>query len=131
VDEYRDVLRLNPKDAMTCNNLAWLLATHPQAAVRNAAEAVELAERAVALTGRNHPVALNTLAAAYAEAGRFDDAIATAETAMQKARSMGQPAMAREISSLLALYRSGKPVRQEPQWLPQGRTPPQSAPETP
>ena len=63
-----------PDNPFLLNRLAWLLATSPEDAVRNGPRAVELAERAVSITRRQDVMSLETLSAAYAEAGRFDDA---------------------------------------------------------
>jgi tetratricopeptide (TPR) repeat protein len=82
----REELSRNPDSAMALNNLAVLLATAPEAGLRNGAEAVQLAERACALTANRNPVLLTTLAAAYAEAGRFEEAIQTAQQAIKFAR---------------------------------------------
>ena len=65
----------------TLNNLAWALATHPDAKIRNGTRAVKLAEDACRQTQYQQTVMVGTLAAAYAEAGRFDDALATAQKA--------------------------------------------------
>jgi tetratricopeptide (TPR) repeat protein len=93
------------------NNLAWILATNPDAEVRDGAEAVALAESACRLTGSKQAVFVGTLAAAYAEAGRFNDAVAAAE----KARSLAEAANERELAArnlkLSELYRAGKPCR--------------------
>ena len=59
------------------NNRAFIMATCPVASLRNASEAVKLAERADKKTGGRQPYILDTLAAAYAEAGRFDEAVAS------------------------------------------------------
>jgi spermidine synthase len=61
------------------------------------------------LTGYENPVALDTLAAAYAEAGRFDAAVATATRAVDIARTSGQTALSDRFAGRLELYRSGKP----------------------
>jgi arylsulfatase A-like enzyme/Flp pilus assembly protein TadD len=90
------------------NELAWILATHPDARVRDAAEAVRLAERAAALSQRREPVVLDTLGAAYAEAGDFGRATAAAEAALQTAPS----ALKGEIARRLQLYRGGQPYRE-------------------
>ena len=68
---------------------AWMLATNPNASVRNGAEAVELAQRAVELSGGREPAILDTLAAAYAEAGRFPEAVKTAQRAAALASARG------------------------------------------
>ena len=98
----------------TLNNLAWIRATHADPQLRDGAEAVRLAERACELTGRMEAEALDTLAAAYAEAQRFPKAVATAEEAVALAKSAIQEAPAEAIQSRLALYRAGKPYREPP-----------------
>ena len=76
----REAMRLQPNNAAFLNDTAEVLATNPNASVRNGTEAVELAERALKLSGGNEPAILGTLAAAYAEAGRFPEAAATAQS---------------------------------------------------
>ena len=78
--QQREALRLRPNDLALLNNTAWTLATSPNASVRNGVEAVALAERAAKLSAGNDPAVLDTLAAAYAEARRFAEAAATAES---------------------------------------------------
>lgn len=112
VTHYREAVRLNPNWPEVLNNFAWLLATHPDAQVRNGAEAVRVAERACQLTANQRPTYLGTLAAAYAEAGRFPEAIATAETARTLAYARGQAEIAAKNAELLELYRAGKPMRE-------------------
>lgn len=91
--------------------MAWLLIGHPEPNPRRAAEAVRLAERAVTLSGDRHPVALDTLAAAYAAAGRSADAMATAGEALDRARARGDDVLAAGIESRLSRYRSsGSPT---------------------
>ena len=85
---YREALRIRPDFPEALNNLAWMLATSKEPGVRDGAQAVQLAERACALTQYQKTVCIDTLVAAYAEAGRFDDAIATA----QKARTLAAEA---------------------------------------
>ena len=92
--------------------LAWLLSTHADAGVRDGAEAVRLAERAVRLTGGRKPHFLDTLAAAYAEVGRFDQAIKTARQAYRLLRHTSVATTAEQVRSRIALYESGKPYRQ-------------------
>jgi len=111
---YEKALELNPTFAAAMNNLAWILATHPADQIRNGRRAVELAEKACELTKWEMPTLLGTLAAAYAEAGRFDDAIKTAERARDKARSAHEDLIARRNDQLLDLYRLRKPYRERP-----------------
>ena len=102
---------LKPR-AVERNNLAWSLATNPDAAQRNGALAVKLAEQACAETGYQKPVLVGTLAAAYAEAGRFDDAVATAEKAMEMASQAGNQALFERNRQLLALYQNHQAYRE-------------------
>ena len=90
------------------NDLAWTLATHPAAEWRSGVEAVALAEHACELTRHQQPQMIGTLAAAYAEAGRFDDAVRTATKAMQAAEVAGLTPLAERNSALLKLYGAGR-----------------------
>ena len=109
---FRAGLAADPDDPRLAARLAWLLATAPEDSLRDGAEAVRLAERAVKVTGDRLPEALDVLAAAYAEAGRFDDATATARRARELATAAGGTALAAEIGQRLALYEVAKPYRQ-------------------
>ena len=75
VTHFARALELNPDIPLALNGLARIRATHPDAELRNGAQAVELAERCCRLTEYRAVTALTTLAAAYAEAGHFDDAV--------------------------------------------------------
>jgi protein O-mannosyl-transferase len=112
IAQYREALKLDPNAPGVLNNLAWLLATHPDEALRDGAEAVRLAERAVELTARQQPFLLGTLAAACAEMGRFDDAIKTADEAIRLAEQQGQNAAATKNRELLGHYRERRPWRE-------------------
>jgi len=118
VTEYREALRLNPNFLGALNNLAWILAASPDDQLRNGVEAVQLAEHACGLTHYGQPFFIGTLAAAYAEAGRFPEAISTAEKAEQLAADAGLRAVAAKNRQLLELYRAGKPYH-EPAQTPQ------------
>jgi len=114
VSHYSEAVRLRRDDAEVRNNLAWIRATHPDAALRDGVEAVRLAERACELTGRKDPGILDTLAAAYAEAGRFADAAATASEAAALARTAGREDLARQIEAHQRLFEAGQPYRAAP-----------------
>ena len=92
-------------------NMALVLATFPETRVRNGTKAVELAQRADHLTGDANPSISATLAAAYAEAGRFPNAITTARRALQLATDQGNAALADAIRAQIRLYQSGLPYR--------------------
>lgn len=114
VAHLRLALALKPQWPEVLNNLAWILAANPNAALRNGAEAVLLAERACELSQHREPVLLGTLAAAYAEAARFDDAVKTAEKARDLAATAGLNDVAEKNSQLLQLYRAGQPYHDPP-----------------
>ncbi len=111
VEHYRDAVRLDPRAWDVAMNLAWILATDADATVRNAEEAIALAEGGNRLTGRPHPRALDTLAAAYAAAGQYDRAEKTAERALSAALAVGDRRLASDIGGRIRLYRSHQPYR--------------------
>jgi tetratricopeptide (TPR) repeat protein len=112
INGYRRALKLNPDLVEALNNLAWILATTETDRLRDGAEAVRLAERACQLTHYRTPIMLGTLAAAYAEAGRFPEAIEAGEKARQLALAGFDPALAETNQQLLQLYRAGRPYRE-------------------
>jgi tetratricopeptide (TPR) repeat protein len=110
-NEYREALRWSGDAPDVERRLAWILATDPDPGIRNGAEAVRLAQAASAATGDKTPQSLDVLAAAYAEAGRFDDAVRTAERVLALANDSA-PAEARQAAEArLALYRSRQALR--------------------
>jgi protein O-mannosyl-transferase len=113
VSEYRAVLQLNPDVTEALNNLAWILATSPDAQIRNGAEAVKLAERACELTSWQQTHLIGTLAAAYAEAGDFDKAVQTAQKACDLASAHGEKDLLQANQALLAQYKNGQPFREK------------------
>jgi Flp pilus assembly protein TadD len=112
VQEYRAVLARDPDSVEALNNLAWILATSRDDTVRNGTDAVRFAERACNLTARKNPMMLGTLAAAYAEAGRFSDAVTTATQAANLAESSGNSQFAAMNRQLISLYRAGRAFRE-------------------
>jgi Flp pilus assembly protein TadD len=109
---FREAARLEPGSVEALNGLAWLLATHPRAEMRNGAEAVRLAERACELSGGKDARFCSTLDAAYAEAGRFPDALRTAEKARDLALAAGRKELADAAEARLGLYRKQQPFHQ-------------------
>jgi len=119
IERYERALAVDPGLEIARNALvptlgarAFALATSRDAAARDGSRAVRLAARACELTGFREPGLLDVLAAAYAEAGRFDDAVAAAERAVSIAESIGAAAEAALFRTRLASYRAGAPLRQ-------------------
>ncbi|MGD0650694.1 MAG: tetratricopeptide repeat protein [Verrucomicrobiia bacterium] len=112
IGHYEQALQIKPDYPDAQNNLAWLLATLAPAEGGDPVRAVTLAQRACERTGNRRPAYLDTLAAAYAATGRFNDAVATAEKAVELARSAGQSQVVDEIEARLRLYRDGRVYRQ-------------------
>jgi protein O-mannosyl-transferase len=112
IGHYRQALRLQPELAPAIEKLAWLLATAAEAQNRSGAEALQLAERACALTHRQSPAALGALAAAYAELGRFNEAIVTAQSARDRAQAAGDRKLAEKYGRLIELFEAGRPCRE-------------------
>jgi tetratricopeptide (TPR) repeat protein len=106
---WRKGLQLEPDDLPVLNQTAWVLATCPQASVRNGAEAVGLAERALQMSGGREPVVLDTLAAAYAEVGRFPEAVETARRAQALATQQSKQPLAEKLAARIALYEARVP----------------------
>lgn len=104
LERYEEGLRLAPGHPEPTARLARFLATTPVDELRNGARAVALAQRAVDLTGGANPHTLDTLAAAYAAADRFPEALSTAHRAQQQAAATGQAALAQAIEQRLAFY---------------------------
>lgn len=102
----REGVVMLPESAGLTNELAWLLATCPEPALRNGDEAVKLARHAAELAGDNNCNELDTLAAAFAEAGRFDEAIATAERALEIAKRTGPAELETQIAERLRQLRT-------------------------
>ena len=96
------------------NDLAWLLATNSDSWSRDGAEAVRLAERACALTHRRDPQSLATLAAAYAEIGKFSEATMAAQQSIRLAESTGESSIAALGRDLLVSFQASQPYRTQP-----------------
>jgi len=111
LSHYDRALEIDPNDTQALNNMAWILATWPDALTRDGAKAVELAERADSLTRGASPMISATLAAAYAEAGRFAEALKTGQRALQLATAEGNAQRADSIRTQIEAYQSGAAFR--------------------
>jgi protein O-mannosyl-transferase len=120
--QQRELLSSRPDDIALLNDTAWILATNPNPSIRNGMEAVELAGRARDLSSGQEPAVLGTLAAAYAEVGRFAEAVKTAHTAVELATQQKNQELAESIKAKISLYEAGAPFRATPQFAPAGKT---------
>jgi tetratricopeptide (TPR) repeat protein len=111
IKAFANAERLRPDWPEPMNAHAWLLATSSDDKVRDGAQAVRLATRAAEMTSRQQPAILNTLAAAYAEAGHTNEAVATAGQAIELAQRLGQTNMVPKFQQALQLYQAGHPFR--------------------
>ena len=115
IAHYQAALEDQPQNVGIANNLAWVLATSPTAPLRNGAKAVELAEQADRLSDSKNPGVIGTLAAAYAEAGRFPEAIAAAERALHLAATQNDAARVDTLKTQIQCYKAGSPFRDNSQ----------------
>jgi Flp pilus assembly protein TadD len=114
IAQYQKALQIKPDNAEALNNLARLLATCPAASLRNGQKAVELAQQAERLGGGESPQILDTLAAAYAEAGRFGEAVETAKRALDLSVAQNNKPLAEAIQARLKLYETNVPYHEKP-----------------
>ena len=112
VANFQKALVLQPDNADAHKYLAWILATCPDASVRNGTQAVELAQKANQFSGGGDPEITSTLAAAYAEAGRFPEAVTTAQKALQLVESQTNAAsVINDLQTQIKCYQAGLPFR--------------------
>jgi protein O-mannosyl-transferase len=109
---YREAMAIQPNNVVFIDQVAWILATSPDRSLRNGAEAVALAERAVTLSGDNTPSIFATLAAAYAEAGRFDDAIRASQYAIALATRSNDSQSAALFGIQMKFYQARSPYHE-------------------
>lgn len=114
IAQLQKVVKLDPLHVTAKNNLAWLLATSSEASLRDGRKAVELAQQAVQLSGGLSPQILDTLAASYAEAGRFPEAVETARRALDLSVAQNNKALAEVIQNQLKLFEAGTPYHEAP-----------------
>jgi tetratricopeptide (TPR) repeat protein len=111
--QWRQVLKEEPDNLRVLNDAAWLLATSPDADLRNGKEAVQLAQHAEQITSAQEPSVLGTLAAAYAEAGAFDKAIEAEQQATDLAKQQGKAELAADLGGRMTLLQARLPIRQK------------------
>ncbi len=111
IAEWQKAIELDPDNSNATCNLAWVFATYPDASVRDGPKALELAERAVQLSRGESPRVLRLVAAAYAEIGRFSDAIATAKQALQLATDQNNSDLVTALQGNIDLFKTNTPLR--------------------
>jgi len=112
--QLQEIASTAPDSPALLNDLAWLFATSPDATLRDGARAVDLAERACALTERKQPQLIATAAAGYAETGKFTEAITTVQNAAVLARLKGDSKTVDLAEKMLTAFQSNQPYREEP-----------------
>jgi len=110
--QAREGLEQTPRHTALANRLAWLLATCPEPEVRDGAEALRLARQVCQWTGEKDPAVLDTLAAALAELGRFDEAVQIARNAVEQATALGRADLAQQISQRVERYQQARAYRE-------------------
>jgi tetratricopeptide (TPR) repeat protein len=118
-----EAIRLQPDNVQILWPAAWILATSPDPSIRNGAQGVELANRAVQLSGGQEVRAFDALAAALAETEKFSAAVEAAEHVSAAALARGDDALARAVEQRIRLYRQGLPYREPASPVPAGHTP--------
>jgi len=111
IEQWQEALATQPENGNAASNLAWVFATCPEVSIRDGTRAVELGERALRISGGKIPMIYKVLAAAYAENGRFAEAVETAQRGAEIATGQGNPALAADLESNIVLYQSGRPLR--------------------
>jgi len=111
IDQWQEALATQPENGNAVSNLAWVFATCPEDSIRDGTRAAQLGERALRISSGKIPMVYKVLAAAYAENGRFAEAVETAQRGAELATGQGNPALAAELENNVALYQSGRPLR--------------------
>lgn len=127
---WEEAIRLEPDSLESLSGLAWILATHPEPAIRRPERAVILASKAAGLARDRNPIVLDTLAAALASAGRFDQAVATARMALDAATAAADAELAAGIRARVNRYLQRNPYL-ELRWQSQGSGPDKTPPGAP
>jgi Tfp pilus assembly protein PilF len=109
--QFRELLRQKPDSLPAANSLAWILATSADPVLRRPEEALQYATAVCESTGYAMAEPMDTLAAAFAALGRFDQALATARRALKAAQDAGERESAARIEERLRLYEQGRPYQ--------------------
>jgi tetratricopeptide (TPR) repeat protein len=110
IEQYKKTLEIAPRSVPALNNLAWILATYSDPALRDGTKALELAQRANEFSGRNNPIILRTLAAAHANVGQFSTAVEVGQLALSLTDR--QSPLASALQRELAGYKASEPYRE-------------------
>jgi tetratricopeptide (TPR) repeat protein len=109
--QFAEALALRSDNIQALAGLAWIRATASDASLRNSVEAVSLSERADAASRHQDVIAMDALAAAYASAGRYDDALTAARAGLELATAAGRLDVASQFRQRMELYQKGQPLR--------------------
>ena len=109
---YRKALQSNPDMTQALYHLSWILSGCNNDKFRNGQKAIQLAEKLCRITQYDEPLAMDALAAAYAENGRYDEAVLTAQKALKLALKQGPEELVLGLRQRLKLYQDKTPYRQ-------------------
>jgi Flp pilus assembly protein TadD len=115
IADFIQAISLNSNDDVAYNNISWLLASCPDDKHRNGVKAIEFAKKALDLKP-DDPENSDTLAMAYAEAGRFEDAVKTQEKAIEMLKKNNNDKKLSEYTERLNSYKANKPWREMPSY---------------
>jgi len=110
--QYQKALQLSPNMTQALYRLSWILSTYEDEEYRNGEKAVNLSEKLCKITGNGQPLTLDALAAAYAETGRFDDAVLTAKKGLELSLLSGPEELVLGLKKRLQLYQMKRAYRQ-------------------
>jgi len=111
IAQWNKTLKIQPDNVDAQCNLVWVFATFPDPSIRNGSKAVELAKRALELSGGTNARIWRLAAVAYAEDGRFPEAIKAGENALGLAEAQGNSTLVRTLEMNIALFRDNSPLR--------------------
>ncbi|UCE59689.1 MAG: tetratricopeptide repeat protein [Phycisphaerales bacterium] len=112
LQQFREAARIKPDWPAPLAKAAWIMAVNPDASIHDETEAIRMAERAADMTGRRNGPILDTLAAAYAAAGRFDQAVATEQAAIDLASQRRDDRLLEHMRLRLDLYKQERPYQE-------------------